>query len=534
MAKGKLIEQLDEAVEVMVSKPNASLPTTDPRLAAILRIAGELRDLPRADFKNRLKAELDAQSKELESASPPLAPLAATTASGGKPLVTHADIEERIKELAEQPRFIVHDLRAAVGDIPDMSMRFLDSMNDHTLVVSRSTRRSHWERHFGADEMIYVMDGETEVVTLTDDGPVKSTIHAGSVFVCPAGLWHRLTPRPFKSAFYLTPSQGTEGSDAKDPRPKSERTPIKPARGRKGSRGPSAAKLEEHNLRAALREVPHLTITADTTGEEADAAVRKVAKIGNLTLGVMSYSGLTPWERHPDGDELILAIDGKADITVLTDEGPVERKLRAGEAFVCPQGLWHRQRAEKSVSMLYGTPIDTTEISFADDPRVVAAKEEQSVHPESETVPAAGVSRSIMPFLYIAGAASAVEFYQRVFGASVLMREQEPSGIVSHAMLKMGDTTVMLSDPTSADVKENDTHGLSRTPHSYGGSPVHLYIYVADVDEVVKRAIGAGAKVIDQVEDRDWGDRCGGIEDPYGHVWWVGTPIKDVPPRDSN
>ncbi len=528
MAKGKLIEQLDEAVEAMVSKPNASLPTSDPRLAAILRIAGELRDLPGADFKNRLKAELEAESKELEAASP--APAAGAAASGGKPLVTHADIEERIKELAEQPKFMVHDLRAAVSGIPDMSMRFLDSMNDHTLVVSRSTRRSHWERHFGADEMIYVMDGETEVVTLTDDGPVKSTIHAGSLFVCPEGLWHRLTPRPFKSAFYLTPSQGTEGSEAKDPRPKRERIPIKPARARKGSRGRNAAKLEEHNLRAALREVPHLTITADTTSEEAEAAVRKVAKIGNLTLGVMSYSGLTPWERHPDGDELLLALDGEADVTVLTDEGPVERKLRAGEAFVCPQGLWHRQRAEKSVSMLYGTPIDTTEISFADDPRVVAAKEEQSAHPEGETIPAA-ISRSIMPFLYIEGAARAVEFYQLVFGASVLMREQEPSGIVSHAMLKMGDTTVMLSDPTSADVKENDTHGLSRTPHSYGGSPVHLYIHVADVDEVVKRATGAGAKVIDEVEDREWGDRCGGIEDPYGHVWWVGTPIKDVPPK---
>jgi PhnB protein len=338
-------------------------------------------------------------------------------------------------------------------------------------------------------------------------------------------LWHRLTPRPFKSAFYLTPSQGTEGSDAKDPRPKRERTPIKPARGRKGSRGRSVTKLEEHNLRAALREVPHLTITADTTGEEAEAAVRQVAKIGNLTLGVMSYSGQTPWERHPDGDELLLALDGEVDVTVLTDAGLVHRKLRAGEVFVCPQGLWHRQLAEKSVSMLYGTPTETTEISFADDPRVVVAKEEQPAHPESEAIPA-GISRSIMPFLYIAGAAGAVEFYQRVFGASVLMREQEPSGIVSHAMLKMGDTTVMLSDPTSADVKQNDTHGLSRTPRSYGGSPVHLYIYVADVDEVFKRAIGAGAKVIDEVEDREWGDRCGGIEDPYGHVWWVGTPIK--------
>ena len=495
-----------------MAKPDASLPTSDPRLAAILRIAGELRDLPRADFKNRLKAELAAQSKELEAASPAV----------GKALITHADIEERLKELAEQPKFMVHDVRAALSDLPDMSMRFLDSMNDHLLVVSRGERRTRWERHLGADEMIYVMEGETDIVTLTDGGPVESTIHAGSLFVCPEGLWHRLTPRPFVSAFYLTPNR-TEGSGEKDPRPKSERVARRPVR-----RG-TAAKLKEHDLRAALREVPHLNITSDTTGEEADASVRHVAKIGNLTFGVMSYTGLTPWERHPDGDELLLALDGELEVTALTDDGPVTRKLRAGEVFVCPQGLWHRQFAEKSVSMLYGTPIDTSEVSMADDPR--AEKAERSAHPPRGPAQAADAPRSIMPFMYIEGAAGAVEFYKRVFGATVLMRDEEPSGIVSHAMLKMGDTTVMLSDPTSADVKQNDVHHLSRTPRSYGGSPVHLYIYVADTDDVVRRAVEAGAKIIDEVEDKDWGDRCGGIEDPYGHVWFVGTPLKDVPAK---
>jgi PhnB protein len=504
MAKGKLIEQLDHAVEAIMAKPDASLPISDPRLVAILRIAGELRDLPRADFRNRLKADLAAQSKELELV-------------GGKPLFTHEDIEERLEQLEDQPNFIVHDVRAALSDLPDMSMRFLDSMNDnHLLVVSRGDKRTHWERHLGGDEMIYVMDGETDIVTLTDGGPVESTIHAGSMFICPEGLWHRLTPRPFVSALYLTPRR-TEGSAAKDPRPKSDRVARRPVR------RSTAAKLQEHDLRAALREVPHLNITADTTGEDANAAVRTVAKIGSLTLGVMSYTGQTPWERHPDGDELLLALDGELDITTLTDDGPVTRKLRAGEAFVCPQGLWHRQLAEKSVSMLYGTPVDTSENSDADDPRVVAEKVAQ---------PAAQVSRSIMPFLYIEGAARAVEFYKSVFGATVLMRDEEPSGIVSHAMLKMGETTVMLSDPSSADVKQNDVNRLSRPPRSYGGSPVHLYIYVADVDDVVRRAVAAGAKAIDQVEDRDWGDRCGGIEDPWGHVWFVGTPLKDVPKKD--
>ena len=341
-------------------------------------------------------------------------------------MLTHEDIEERLKELDEQPDFIVHDVRAALSDLPDMTMRFLDSMNHHLLVASGGRRRSHWERHHGSDEMIYVMEGETEVVTLTDDGPVKATVHAGSLFVCPEGLWHRLTPRPFASAFYLTPSH-TEGSIR---RPRS--CPRASAKPRAIWIPPM---LREHDLRAALREVPHLTITDATTAEDADAAVRNVAKIGNLTLGVMSYTGQTPWERHPDGDELLLVLDGELELTALTDDGPVKRTLRAGEAFVCPQGLWHRQYAEKSVSMLYGTPIATSEISMADDPRVA-------------TVPAAvPAPRSITPFMYIEGVASALEFYQSVFGATVLMRDAEPSGLVSHAMLKMGETTVMLLGP---------------------------------------------------------------------------------------
>ncbi len=509
MAKGKLIEQLDQAVVAIVAKPNAPLPLSDPRLDAILRIAGELRDLPRADFRDRLKADLVAQSKELETSA-----AAVVVPARGKPLITDEDIEEGLKELEHQPDFIVHDVNSALSGLPDSSMRFLDSMNDHLLIVSRAAKTTHWERHMGSDEMIYVTEGEADIVTLTDGGPVESKIHAGSLFVCPDGLWHRITPRPHVSAFYLTPP-GTEGSVAKDPRPKSERV------ARRQVRRSTAAKLREHDLRAALREVPHLTITEKTTAADADASVNHIAKVGKLSIGVMSYTGQTPWERH-GADELLLALDGELEITVLTDEGPVKRGLRAGEAFVCPQGLWHRQVAEKSVSMMYGTAIETSEISMADDPRADA----------KTAVAAPQVSRSIMPFLNIEGVVDAVGFYQRVFGADVLMRDQEPSGIVSHAMLKMGDTTVMLSDPTSADVKQNDVHGLSRAPRSYGGSPVHLYIYVADVDAVFKRAKEEGAKVIDEVENRDWGDRCGGIEDPFGHVWWVGTPIKDLPPKD--
>ncbi len=218
--------------------------------------------------------------------------------------------------------------------------------------------------------------------------------------------------------------------------------------------------LREHDLRAALREVPHLTITDATTGEDAEAATRNVAKIGNLTLGVMSYTGQTPWERHPDGDELLLVLDGELEVTTLTDDGPVKRTLRAGEAFVCPQGLWHRQFAEKSVSMLYGTPTATSEISVADDPRVAP----------SAAAPAA--RRAVSCRSCISRALRAPPNFTRdVFGATVSMHDAEPGGLVSHAMLKMGETTVMLSDPTSAHIRDKEAQTLSRPPDRTAARP---------------------------------------------------------------
>jgi PhnB protein len=403
--------------------------------------------------------------------------------------------------MADEPRLVAHDVNAALEGLPPMSMKFLGEANNTTLVVSRATGAS-WERHPGGDEMIYVVEGAAELVTLTDDGPVKSKLREGSLFVCPRGLWHQTIPKPSVSAFYLTPGEGTENSRT-DPRGK---TAGKRARAT-GKRGRTQApRLEVHDLRAA---------------------VRHVARLDELTLGVMSYTGQTPWERHPDGDELLFALDGEVEVTVLTDDGPVRETVRKGSAFVCPRGLWHRQLARESVSMLYGTATETSEVSFAEDPRVAQAPERKE---EAQVAP----RRGIMPFMYVEGAGRAADFYKQVFGATELMREFDPDGTtVNHAMLTIGDTTIMLSDPTSQDVRESGSKGVYRTPQMLGGSPLHLYVYVANVDEVFKRALEAGAKVIDPVEDKGWGDRCGGIEDPFGHVWWVGTPLKDLPPKQG-
>src|SRR2546428_10025145 len=184
MAKRSAIDELDDAVDALMAEPRAPSPHMNPRLAALLRIAADLRDLPSEAFKARLRAELLSEVRA--GGAPP---------SAGRPLVTEEDIRARLEELAGEPGMVAHDLRAALDDLPEMTMRFLASLNRCTLGVTRFSEPSHWERHPAGDELLHVLEGEADVAPLTDSGPARPTVRAGSLFVCPPGLWHRRLPR---------------------------------------------------------------------------------------------------------------------------------------------------------------------------------------------------------------------------------------------------------------------------------------------------------------------------------------------------
>ena len=131
---------------------------------------------------------------------------------------------------------------------------------------------------------------------------------------------------------------------------------------------------------------------------------------------------------------------------------------------------------------------------------------------------------SMTPYLIVKGAAKAIEFYQKAFGAIELFRLGGPDGKIGHAELKVGDSVLMLAD-------EAPQMG-ALSPATIGGSPVRILLYVEKIDEVVPRAIAAGAKLVRPVEDQFYGDRAGGIEDPFGHYWHVATHIEDVSPDE--
>jgi PhnB protein len=139
---------------------------------------------------------------------------------------------------------------------------------------------------------------------------------------------------------------------------------------------------------------------------------------------------------------------------------------------------------------------------------------------------------SVTPFLSVRDAARAVEFYRNAFGATELERMAELDGKVTHALLKIGDSMVRLSDDGSKHAAEWVAKGWSRTPQSLGGTPVHFYVYVDDSDAVFKRAVAAGAKAMEPVIDKPWGDRMGALSDPFGHIWMIATHKRDVPIAD--
>jgi PhnB protein len=130
----------------------------------------------------------------------------------------------------------------------------------------------------------------------------------------------------------------------------------------------------------------------------------------------------------------------------------------------------------------------------------------------------------VTPYLIVDGAAQAMEFYKRAFGAVETFRMDGPEGKIGHAELKVGDSHVMLAD-------ENPAMG-ARGPKTVGGSPISLVLYVEDVDAVVARAVEAGAKLTRPVADQFYGDRTGGVEDPFGHAWYVATHVEDVSPEE--
>jgi len=123
---------------------------------------------------------------------------------------------------------------------------------------------------------------------------------------------------------------------------------------------------------------------------------------------------------------------------------------------------------------------------------------------------------SIIPYLMVSNGDEAIQFYKKVFGAKEVMRSSGPNGKVGHAELQIGDSKIMLSDM------------------SHYSNTVAIHLYIKDVDKVMQTALSFGAKLIEMVSDKFYGDRSGMVEDPFGHRWNISTHTEDLSIKEVN
>jgi PhnB protein len=162
--------------------------------------------------------------------------------------------------------------------------------------------------------------------------------------------------------------------------------------------------------------------------------------------------------------------------------------------------------------------------------RARAARRIPSQGPKKDTLMASTVKKipagytAVTPYLTVKGAAQAIEFYKKAFGAEEVMRFPSPDGKIMHAEIRIGGAVIMLHDEAP------QWNALS--PQTVGDTSSSIMLYVNDVDAVMKKAADAGATVTMPAADQFYGDRCGNVKDPFGHKWSIATHIEDVAPEE--
>src|SRR5213595_2366234 len=121
---------------------------------------------------------------------------------------------------------------------------------------------------------------------------------------------------------------------------------------------------------------------------------------------------------------------------------------------------------------------------------------------------------AITPYLFAHGASRLIEFISAAFEGELIFQQQRPDGAIMHATIRIGDSMLMLADPTA----------------EFGAMPSSIYLYVTDCDDVYHTGLNTGGVAVFPMMTLPYGERYVGIKDPCGNIWWVATHVEDVPP----
>ena len=478
MPKRSLFDQLDLAITQLLTQPEAHVAPTDPELAPLVRIASELRDLPRAEFMERLKSDLERSIAMSTTAEP--AAVARTSAApriAFKSAAKAIDFYKAAFGAKETMRFELE------GKIPHAELMIGDS----TILVT-----DEWPEggRFSAETL-----GNSPVAMALSvpnvDAFVQHAVDAGATIVYPVkdqfyGRREGTLRDPF--GYLWSVSTVTEEMSVEEMHRRMGEPPQKP--------------------KPAVDPVPkgYRTVTPYVVVQDAPA--------------------LLDFMKNTFGAEEIFRSVGSA--------GGIHAEVRIGDSMLMiggggPELAW-RGTSKPQAFHIYVHDCDATyKRALEAGAKSVAEPVDQSYGERSGSVQDAGGNNwyiatfkggsykwegapDIQPSLHPLRSGRVIDFLKHAFDAQEVGRYETPDGIVHHATVKVGDSYVELGD----------AHG------PYQPTERMFYLYVPNCDELYLRAIAAGGKSISEPTDHPYGDRSGAVKDAFGNEWWIATHIKDV------
>lgn len=480
MPRRSLIEQLDEAVEGLIRNPAAPLLRGDAGVSPLVRLAAELRDLPREDFKIRLQNDLERSTSMATTTAPTTA-----TRTFAAPRLTFKDTAKAI-EFYKQ----------AFG--AKETMRFeLETGIPHAEVVI-------------GDSVIMLTDewpeGGRYSAETTGSSPVSMSIHVLDVdaFVEHAVAAGAKLSGPITDQFY-----GYREGTLLDPfgytwavsTVKEEMSVEEMHRRFRATVGDKTKKTSVDPIPRGYRTVTPYLIAQDgpalvefakqTFG--AEEMFRAIGSAGGLHAEVRIGDSMLMMGGGIPGREFRSTANTHALHVYVPDSDAVyQRALQAGATSISEPR--DQEYGERSSSVK----------DAAGNFWYIATHRGESYTPKG--------LNSVNVYMHPLRAEPVIHFLRRAFGAREIAKYTSPDGVVHHAEIRVGDSVVEMGE----------AHG------QYPPMPTMFYLYVPDCDAVYHRALQAGATSIAEPVDQPYGDRNGAVKDVFGNQWYISTHIKDV------
>ena len=480
----KKIEQLNQALDKMLARNDGRVTKATGEIEPLVRIAADLRNLPSASFKARLKSELGGKKRMSTVAEPVTAVrVTATPRLAFRDPAKAIEFYQRALGAKEKFRFQIGD------DIPHAELLIGDSSINITGEWPEGGRFSAetlgnspvWMTIQVADVDSFTKHAVAEGMTLVREPKDQFYGHRDAMLKDPFGYtWSVFTVTEEMPAEEMHRRMRglTGGPESGDVPKKKGVSPV-----RRGFRTLTPYLVAADGL--ALLDFVHKAFDAEETMRAVmPTGVHGEMRIGDTTL--MMGGGLP-------GKEFPGTLQPGALHIYVEDADAVTAKAVASGATLIDE-LRDQEYGERS--------------STVKDPHgnfwYIATHQGKSHIPEG--------LQSVNPYLHPRRAEPLISFLKRAFGAQEVAKYPSPDGVIHHAVVRVGDAVLEMGE----------AHG------KYEPMPAMFYLYVPNMDAVYRQALAAGATSFQEPTDQPYGDRNAGVQDSFGNKWYIATHVKDV------